>query len=167
MPRTIDYSKLRIIPDFDTQEWWTGTREHKYLVRRCNQCGHKWFPPTFPACSKCTSMDLGWFETAGKGVIHSYVVVEQPIVGAFIGTVPYVVAIIELDDCKDADGVVRVAGVLTNDDAEAAIGLPCEVLFEPTADPKIVMPRWRITGSIPKAWKFDEHEARGGISRKG
>jgi uncharacterized OB-fold protein len=112
-------------------------------------------------------MDLGWFETAGKGVIHSYVVVEQPIVGAFIGTVPYVVAIIELDDCKDADGVVRVAGVLTNDDAEAAIGLPCEVLFEPTADPKIVMPRWRITGSIANAWKFDEHEARGGISRKG
>lgn len=167
MPRTIDYSKLRITPDFDTQEWWAATREHKYLVRQCKQCGHKWFPPTFPACSKCTSMDLGWFETSGKGVIHSYVVVEQPIVGAFIGTVPYVVAIVELDDCKEADGgVTRVAGVLTNDDTEAAIGLPCEVIYEPTADPKIVMPRWRITGSVENAWKFDEHEARGG-ARKG
>src|SRR5271155_4837553 len=88
MSKTIDYSKLRIIPDFDTREWWDGARAHKYLVRRCNRCGHKWFPPTFPACSKCTSMDLGWFETAGKGVIHSYVEVVQPIVGAFVGTVP-------------------------------------------------------------------------------
>src|SRR5579859_3361939 len=78
MPKTIDYSKLRILPDFDTKEWWEGTRQHKYLVRKCNKCGHKWFPPLFPACSNCTSMDVGWFETAGKGVIHSYVTVVQP-----------------------------------------------------------------------------------------
>ncbi len=90
----------------------------------------------------------------------SYVVVEQPIVGAFIGTVPYVVAIIELDDCKEEDGTVtRVAGVLTDEDSKAAIGLPCEVLYEATNDPKIVMPRWRITGSSSEAWNFDEHEA--------
>src|SRR5579872_3654118 len=82
MPVTIDYSKLRILPDPDTHEWWAATRKHKYLVRKCNRCGHKWFPPNLPACSKCTSMDIDWFETAGKGVIHSYVVVTQPIVGA-------------------------------------------------------------------------------------
>jgi uncharacterized OB-fold protein len=167
MSKSIDYSKLRIIPDFDTREWWDGTRQHKYLVRRCNRCGHKWFPPTFPACSKCTSMDLGWFETAGKGLIHSYVEVVQPIVGAFVGTVPYVVAIIELEDCKEADGALtRVAGVLTNEPREAAIGLPCEVLFEATADPAIVMPRWRITGSAANPWNFDAHEASGGAKSK-
>jgi uncharacterized OB-fold protein len=100
-------------------------------------------------------------------VIHSYVVVEQPIVGAFVATVPYVVAIIELDDCKESDGTVtRVAGVLTDDEREAAIGLPCEVLYEQTNDPKIVMPRWRISGSAAKVWRFDEHEARGGTIKK-
>ena len=88
--------------------------------------------------------------------------VVQPIVGAFVGTVPYVVAIIELDDCKEADGTVtRVAGVMTNEEAEVAIGLPCEVLYEETADPKIVMPRWKINGSAANVWRFDEHEARG------
>ena len=85
MPVTIDYSKLRILSDPDTREWWDATRQHKYLVRQCDRCGHKWFPPNLPACSKCMSMDIGWFETAGTGVIHSYVVVTQPIVGAFIG----------------------------------------------------------------------------------
>ena len=157
MPVTIDYSKLRILPDPDTREWWDATRQHKYLVPMCNQCGHKWFPPNIPACSRCMSMDTGWFETAGKGVIHSYVVVTQPIVGAFVESVPYVVAVIELDDCKEADGTVtRVAGVLTNDEAEAAIGLPVEVLFEATTDPKIVMPRWRISGNAENTWKFSE-----------
>ncbi|MEA2679226.1 MAG: hypothetical protein QOK03_948 [Candidatus Binataceae bacterium] len=102
MPGPIDYSKLRILPDFDTAEWWAGTRQHKYLVRQCKACGHKWFPPIFPACAKCASMEITWFETAGKGRIYSYVVVVQPIVGAFIGAVPYVVAIVELDDCKEA-----------------------------------------------------------------
>ena len=49
MAVTIDYSKLRILPDPDTHEWWAATRKHKYLVRQCNKCGHKWFPPTIPA----------------------------------------------------------------------------------------------------------------------
>jgi len=157
MSVTIDYSKLRIHPDPDTREWWEATRQRKYLVRQCNQCGHKWFPPNIPACSKCTSMDIGWFETAGKGVIHSYVVVVQPIVGAFVGAVPYVVAVIELDDCKEEDGTVtRVAGVMINDEAEVAIGLPCSVLFEETNDPRIVMPRWHVSGTAEKTWRFEE-----------
>src|ERR1700674_1800220 len=66
MPGPIDYTKLRILPDFDTAEWWAGTKQHKYLVRQCKACGHKWFPPIFPACAKCASMDVGWFETRGK-----------------------------------------------------------------------------------------------------
>jgi uncharacterized OB-fold protein len=102
-------------------------------------------------------MDIGWFETGGKGVIHSYVVVAQPIVGAFIGAVPYVVALIELDDCKEDDSTVtRVAGVMTDDESEVAIGLPCAVLFEETSDPKIVMPRWRISGTAGNTWRFRE-----------
>jgi hypothetical protein len=102
-------------------------------------------------------MDIDWFETAGKGVIHSYVVVTQPIVGAFIGAVPYVVAVIELDDCKEEDGTVtRVAGVMMEDESEVAIGLPASVVFEETGDPKIVMPRWRISGTAPNTWKFSE-----------
>ncbi len=157
MAATIDYSKLRILPDSDTREWWEAARQRKYLVRQCNRCGHKWFPPTIPACARCTSMDIGWFETEGKGIIHSYVAVVQPIVGAFIGAVPYVVAIIELDDCKENDGsVTRVAGVLTNSEEEVAIGLPCKVMFEETNDSKIVMPRWQISGTAQNTWRFNE-----------
>ena len=63
---------------------------------------------------------------------------------------------IELDDCKEEDGTVtRVAGVLTNEESQVAIGLACTVLFEETSDPKIVMPRWHISGSAENPWKFE------------
>ena len=156
MPGAIDYSKLTILPDFDTADWWQGTKQHKYLVRQCKTCGHKWFPP-FPACNKCTSMDLTWFETAGKGTLHSYVVVTQPILSAFIGAIPYVVGLIELDDCHETDGsLVRVAGTLLNEEEEVAIGLPVEVAFQETPNPNIVIPRWRISGNAENTWKFTE-----------
>jgi uncharacterized OB-fold protein len=102
-------------------------------------------------------MDLTWFETAGKGVIHSYVVVTQPILGAFIETVPYVVGLIELDDCHEADGaLVRVAGVLLDDEDAVAIGLPVQVVFEETKEPNIIIPRWKISGTAENTWKFKE-----------
>jgi len=156
MPGPIDYSKINIIPDQDTAEWWEGTKRHKLLVRQCKQCGHKFFPP-FPACSKCTSMDLTWFETAGKGVLHSYVVITQPILAAFVGTVPYVVGLVELNDCHEPDGALtRIAGVMMDDEANVAIGLPCEVVFEPTVDPNMTMFRWKVCGTAEKTWKFKE-----------
>jgi uncharacterized OB-fold protein len=102
-------------------------------------------------------MDLTWFETAGKGVLHSYVVVTQPILSAFIEAVPYVVGLIELDDCHEADGsLVRVAGTLLNDEEEVAIGLPVAVVFEETKDPNIVIPRWKINGVAENTWRFKE-----------
>ena len=149
-----DYSRLKVIPDADTQEWWEGVKQKKYLVRQCNQCGHKWFPP-WPVCSKCTSIDVGWFTTSGRGIVYSYVVVEQPILAAFANAVPYVVALIELPDCAEADGeTIRVSGALLDDEDKVAIGLPVEVVYEETPDPDILIPRWRIAGTDSDAWKF-------------
>ena len=34
MPGPIDYTKITIVPDFDTAEWWMGTKQGKYLVRQ-------------------------------------------------------------------------------------------------------------------------------------
>ena len=84
MPGPIDYSLINVKPDPDTKEWWDGTKEDRLLVRLCNDCGHKFFPP-FPACPGCTSMDLGWHQAKGTGVIYSYNVVVQPILAPFVG----------------------------------------------------------------------------------
>ena len=36
---------------------------------------------------------------------------------------------------------------MMEDESEVAMGLLASVVFEETGDPKIVMPRWRISGT--------------------
>jgi uncharacterized OB-fold protein len=154
MPGPIDYSLMKVDPDSDTLEWWDATKEKKLLVRQCNQCGHKFFPP-YPACPGCTAMDLGWYETSGKGVIYSYNVAVHPILAPFIGTVPYVTAVIELPDCSNPDGsLTRIVGILMDDEDAVAIDLPVEVVFEESPEAEYVMPRWRVSGTAENTWKF-------------
>ena len=156
MPGSIDYSLLNVNPDPDTKEWWDATEEKRFLVRQCSGCSHKFFPP-YPACPKCISMDLGWYQTEGKGVIYSYTVVVHPILEAFVNAVPYVVAVIELPDCTNSDGsLTRIVGVLTDDEDVVAIGKPVEVVFEEPSGTEYRMPRWSISGDAQDTWKFQE-----------
>ncbi|MFQ5872356.1 MAG: Zn-ribbon domain-containing OB-fold protein [Dehalococcoidia bacterium] len=154
MPGPIDYSLLKVQPDPDTAEWWDATKERRFLVRQCNRCRYRYFPP-YPACPHCNSMDLGWHESEGKGLIYSYTVVVHPILAPFVDAVPYVVAVIELPDCANSDGsVTRVVGVLMDDEDKVAIGQPVEVVFEESPEAGYVMPRWRVQGTAQDTWKF-------------
>ncbi len=154
MKAPIDTSKIKVVPDQDTKEWWDGVKAHKLLVNQCKDCGYKWYPP-FPGCWNCGSMNRGWTQTGAKGVIHSYVVVVQPIHAAFANTVPYVVALVELPDCQNPDGtVVRIAGVLQDGEEKAAIGLPVEIVWQDAPDGSYVMPLWRISGTAKDTWKY-------------
>ncbi len=154
MPGPIDYSKITIYPNVDTVEWWAGTKEGKLLVRECKGCGYKYFPP-YPMCARCNSVDLTWCQSTGKGTIYSYCVIVQPTLAMFSKTVPFVIGLVELDDCRSPDGsLVRIPFAMTDDEDAIAIGLPAEVVFELTNDPKIVMPRWKLSGSADNTWKF-------------
>ncbi len=150
-----DVSMINIQPDYDSLEFWEGTKQHKFLIRQCQECGFKFYP-TYSACPKCASMKLGWFQTNGKGVIFSYFVAVQPILAAFVNAVPYVVALVELPDCANSDGsAVRVGALMIDGEDKVAIGLPVKVVFEaPVNAEKYQMPRWQVTGSAPDAWKF-------------
>ena len=154
MPGPIDYSKITIYPSPDTIEWWAGTREGRLLVRECKACGYRFFPP-YPMCARCNSMDLGWHQSAGKGVLYSYCVIVQPVAAMFVNTVPFVIGLVELDDCHSPDGsLIRIPFAMLDDEDAVAIGLPAEVVFEPTNDPNLVMPRWKISGATANSWKF-------------
>ena len=155
MPGPIDYSRLTIQPDPDMADWWEATKQKKFLLRQCNDCGHKWYPP-FPGCKSCTSMNVGWFESSGKGTVHTYNVVVQPILAHFIGAVPYVTVIAELEDGTNTDGSkTRVALVLVDDEEDVAIGLPVEVVWDDHPDQDYKMPRLKLTSkTAPNTWKY-------------
>ncbi len=78
-----------------TEPWWNATREGRLLLQRCEACGGLQHYPRY-ACVRCGSVELGWTESAGDGVVDSFTAVHRaPRAGV---PVPYLVARVRLDD---------------------------------------------------------------------
>ena len=84
-------------PSPESMPFWQGAKENRLLLPRCNRCGHFFFPPS-QRCRHCLSPDLTWVESSGTGRIYSFVVYHRSYHPAFEADVPYVVAIVELDE---------------------------------------------------------------------
>ena len=50
-----------------------------------------------PFCPHCSSRDVEWFTASGRGTLHTYVISHRAAPG-FQDYVPYVIAIVELDE---------------------------------------------------------------------
>lgn len=83
--------------DPDHLEFLQAAGEGRFVLQRCSDCGHLRYPPG-PACPICQSLGSEWSEASGKGTIYSYEIVMHPIHPAFRERVPYVVALVELDE---------------------------------------------------------------------
>ena len=83
-------------PSPETLPFWEAARAHRLLLPRCKACGRFWFPPTRAAPIACRRISLA--RIAGAGRIYSFVIYHRVYHPAFEGDVPYVVAIVELDE---------------------------------------------------------------------
>src|ERR1043166_4949849 len=92
-----DYKKPIPVPSLESKPYWEGVRAHKLVVPRCDDCGHHWFPPS-RHCPNCNSANIGWHESSGRGKVFSFVVFHRVYHPGFTGEVPYVVALIELEE---------------------------------------------------------------------
>jgi uncharacterized OB-fold protein len=84
-------------PSSESTPFWDGAKAHRLMLPRCNSCGRFWFPPS-QRCRHCLAADFVWQQAAGLGRIYSFVVYHRVYHPAFEGEVPYVVAIVELDE---------------------------------------------------------------------
>jgi hypothetical protein len=153
----IDWNRMRFEPDYDSQAWWDFTGTDKLMVRSCNKCDHKWWPPGVIGCANCGEYeDVGWIESNGKGFIYTYVVAVQPMLAAFVEAVPYVTAVVELDGIRGSnDAPVRMWGVVDESEDEIGINAKVQVYFEETAQEGMKVPRWRLDGPAGSdVWKF-------------
>jgi uncharacterized OB-fold protein len=92
----ITYQILPRISD-DTAPFWQGCRERRLLFQRCSDCGHIRYPASF-ICPECLSSAGEWVESQGAGKIYSYVVFRRAFHPSVVSRVPYVVAVVELDE---------------------------------------------------------------------
>ena len=80
-----------------SQPFWDGTKAHELRLQRCDSCGAYRFPPVV-LCRECLAEEHRWVPTSGTGTVYSYVVQHRPATPAFTADLPYVVAIVELDE---------------------------------------------------------------------
>ena len=110
--------------DQDSAPYWQSLREHRAKLQKCGRCGRFRFPPS-PSCYHCGTLGGNWKVISGKGTIYSWTVVRHPIDPRLKGEVPFVIALVELEEGP------RVATRLTGCDQEKVkVGMPVKAWYD-------------------------------------
>ncbi len=83
------------------------------------------------------SNNVDWAKSAGRGNVLTFTVVRRAVSEAYAEDVPYIVALIELEEGPKMMSVVDGCGP-----EDLNIGMPVEVVFEQWSD-DITMPKFR------------------------
>jgi uncharacterized protein len=124
-------------PNAVTLQFWSSCREGRFEFQICCKCGHRQFPPRL-ACASCHGGPLEWREATGRGTVYSFTVVHRAPLESFKADVPYVIAIIELEE-----GVRAMMNIRGTDPASILIGMPVEIFFEPVEAEGYPLPQAR------------------------
>jgi len=114
LPQITPYSK----------PFWDGAKRHEFLIQKCKDCDKFVFYPKL-VCPFCLSENLEWIKASGRGKVYSYMVVYSYQPRPFAEDVPYVVAIIELDE-----GVKMMSNVVECDPETVRCDMDVEVIFD-------------------------------------
>jgi len=127
----------RPLPRLDavSEPFWAGCQRGELLIQRCPRCGHRQFYPR-ALCTRCGATPE-WERTGGQGTVHTFTVIRQNHARPFRDLIPYVVAMIELDE-----GPMMMGNVIGCDVDDVAVGLRVGVFFEAAGD-DVTLPFWR------------------------
>ena len=126
-------------PDAETQPFWDAARDGALLIRRCRDCGRFHFYPR-PFCPACWSTNVEWVEANGRASLYTWSVVRRNDLPPFNERVPYVAAVVDLDE-----GPRMMTNVVDCDFDALEIGMPLEVTFRPISD-DVTIPVFRPRG---------------------
>jgi uncharacterized OB-fold protein len=94
------------------------------MIQRCSNCRSHIFYPRYN-CPQCGSRGLEWVQASGRGKVYTYTVARRPTHPAFADRVPYVIAIVELEE-----GPRLTTNIVDCDPNAVRIDMPVEVTFE-------------------------------------
>jgi uncharacterized OB-fold protein len=110
-----------------TRPYWDGAREGRLLLQRCLSCAKLIHYPR-AWCPRCWKTDLEWVESRGRGRVVTFTVVHQAPFESYAADVPYVLAVVRLDE-----GPQMMTNVVGLSPAAVKIDLAVEVVFEERA----------------------------------
>ncbi len=130
------YDKPLPGPSPESLPYWDGAREHRLLVQKCADCGRHWHPPS-TLCPGCGSRQNDWVAASGKGRVYSFVTYHRVYNKGWKDELPYVVAVIELEE-----GARLLSNVIGIEPDDVVCDMAVQVVFDDvTGD--VTLPKFR------------------------
>ena len=120
-----------------TRPYWQAAAQGELHMQHCGACGRWQFYPR-PFCIHCEAEALHWRTVSGLGRIYTYTVNHRAPNAFMKARLPYVVAIVELDEGPRLMANIQGEGAL-----DAAIGKRVKVLFEPVSE-ELALPQFAL-----------------------
>jgi len=120
-----------------TRPFWEAANDGRLAIQRCQPCGYYNHPPK-PLCDRCQSGDLKFEDVSGHGTVWSFTVMHQKSIAGFQDSVPYVTALVELDEQKHLLLVTNLPGV---DASDVKVGMHVTISFQRLSD-EIALPQF-------------------------
>jgi len=137
---TVKPSKPKPRPAPESLPYWEAAKEHRLALPRCDDCEQFWFPPS-RTCPHCLSMNFAFKTVSGRGKVFSFVTFHRVYRPAFAEDVPYVVALVELDEGPRL--LTNILGVSPDD---VRCEMPVEVVFD-DYDVDVSIPKFKPVGA--------------------
>jgi uncharacterized protein len=112
------------IASLESRPFWEATRQHRLALPQCGQCGEFWFPPSC-LCPHCLSELFQWKQVSGRGTVHSFVVFHRVYDERWARSVPYTVAVVELEE-----GPRMISNIVGAEPTRVRCGMRVVVGFE-------------------------------------
>jgi uncharacterized OB-fold protein len=136
MNRGAAFAHYLPVIDVESAPFWAATKQQKFLIRHCNACGRSHFYPRH-SCPHCWSDHCEWRPSSGRGRVYSYTVIHHNDVLPFKERLPYIVALIDLDE-----GVRVTTNIVEGTPEVMHVGMPVEVVYEHITD-EVTLPQFR------------------------
>lgn len=135
-----------IVPIADelTSFFWEGARKERLLIQRCDRCGYYQHWPR-ACCKRCLSFELSPAEVSGRGTLYSYTVCVHPFDPWLESRLPYVLAVVELEEQPN---LKLVTNIIDCPEEDLRCGNAVEVAFEPISD-EVTLPVFRPRLGVP------------------
>jgi uncharacterized OB-fold protein len=118
--------------------FWAAGLEGVLRLQRCSACRHIRFPLD-TICPRCLSPEHEWEAMSGRGTVQTFIRFHRAYRPSWEERVPYVVALIELDE-----GPVLISNVIGEGASEVEVSDPVEVVYQWTSA-EAALPQFRLT----------------------
>jgi uncharacterized protein len=118
--------------------YWDAVNEHRLELLRCQSCGHYVHYPR-PICNRCQSDQVAPEEISGRGTLYSYTLIMQASHPYFVDKVPYLIAIVAIDEEPE---IHIPTGLVDCEESDLRCDMPVEVVYQEVT-PTLTLPFFR------------------------